>query len=742
MGRLTYALLAGRGNPFKSGLPAALTETQSDLLNSVEFVITTDPDHPEAQYRFTFFRKRVEFGRNGRVIDEKPGLYTIQLSERVIVEYPTIVERAERFLGEMLWDEFDFTLYDSCTPSDILDSGGHPITLSPINNNKLLTTWMRPVREVDLYCRIEIRENGNDYFEEMVTGVMKSAMGGKNIMLEHEQDHNIYLNGTDNREYHTERTFDLKFIPVQMNGIARVPNKPTKNVGSGYDFTFWTPTNGVTPDYAKLAEAGTTRILPVVAATPNTAATYRNTSNQQVALRWNRHIDAYEWLKKVFNHAYGEGLWVFTCDDSPIKFWMAGLRENMEGIVDGAFTEVFEHPVNVSADQPLNRRLLLPMALWGLHDDLDDDNDANDPHPILHGSWEKRSRSAWEQIMELCLFCGWIPLIDWDRSFNPPKVKIHFQNRETYQRGYDTLVPFASSNEVFYEAELGVSVQRPKLFRNADEAQGWNDDWYATRNGPDCLDTVTMPQANPYVVPATAESPAKITMSLTFGGISNGQRFVDQGALDTIPIGWYSTCYHTPQQNAFPNVVWISQPVTTANFPSTTPLISAGFIQPPDPTMDPAIHQAGIFGPIIGGSFSYTKSDQSRERRTSSTVRQLLARYYATFFVRSDSKFRADYGTITQFTNPEDGTRSWKNVKPFFTTNVAVVEADTNILITHWTKTVTRKTRANETEVETQQISRVSPFFDSSWKDETMERGNVSGRAPDEDAGPRESKIA
>jgi hypothetical protein len=674
-----------------------------------------------------FYRQRVPIGRNERVVDSKSGVFSIQVREGVIVEYPTIVEKAERFLGEMLLDGFDFKLYDSTNPADIIDADGHPIVLAPQNNYKLFTTWMRPLREVDLYCRIEIRENGNADFEEMVTGVLKTAVTGQDITLEHEQDHNQYLNDQTNREINTERVFAMKFIPIQMNGLARVPRAMTKNVGSGYDVNFWTATNGVTPDYPPEADGAAMLVVPCVAGdNTGTPFTYTNLSGQVVNARWNRHISVYEWLKLAFNEAYGEDKWVFTCDDSPFEFAMCGLKEDMTGI-DTLLQAAFVRP-NFGPNQPVEKWWLLPLALWGLHDDL---ADGEEPHPFLENSWQKRFRSFWEQMQELCLCAGYMPLIDWDRSTTPAKVVIHFQDRTKFTRSYTTQVPYESSPEAFYESELGVAVERMKLFMNADEQQGWMDDWFAMRMGNGINDTVTRPQANSYTVPATAQKPASLQITLTMGGITNGGHIVDDGALSHLHIGWYSMSlpgYSDPFE-----AVRITRPRTTENWPTTTPLMSLGLLAHAlDPTLG-VNHRPVLFGPVIKGRFAFTKTDGSTSNHICVSFRQLLARFYATWFVRSDAKSRRKYGTITQFTNPSNGTITWRNVKPYYTTQVPVTEADAEITTTHWCMGVRRIIGTNDTEVEGQQIVRTNSYFDGGWQDDDLVTGNTPGLPPEDD---------
>lgn len=743
MGKLTFAIDYGRqdvNNPYADG--------------SVTFILQ-EIVGPEAVYRISLYRARVVTARDGRPIDP-PGDYVVNLRNSVIAGMPVISEKTESFFGEALVDGFEFKIYDSTNPADVVstgaanagESGSYPIILAPQNNYKLFTTWIRPKREADVYCRIEIKENGQTDFEEMVTGVLKGAVSGDDVFLEHEQDHNIRLNTTTNREYNTERVWSLKFAPVQMNGLTKVPVRPTA-------MTFWDPRGELGP---------VTTALPYDTFANITieqgvfSFRYKNTLTQNVYARWNRHINANKWLTMLWDEAFGEDKWVFECEDSPMEFQIASLNEDLRTVTP---TGQWLTP-NVGPNATPEQWVLLPQALWGFHDNFPGQvilgYGTVEPVPNIKEHWKARFRSSWETVIEFCYHYGWLPLIDWDRSASPPKVKITFKDRTRFETSFDTLVPVTSSPEAFYEAETGIAIERLETFLNQRDDQGWCDDWFAMRgpaasdalrDGLDTTDVVTKPQSNAYVVPGTAQKPAKLETLMIFGGHSTASVTHPSGAgYQLMVVGWYNMSLPNYSQSvnraagdAKPEIEFRD---TTENWPSLTPLMASGAAA--DPAVAPG-NMMYLFGPVMLGRFRYTKSDgttayagvdmtaytgQPDAGKGCTSFRQLLARFYAPWFVRIDSKYKRKYATITQFTNPDTETVTWRNTRSFYTTNLPVTEASNDILVSHWASAITRDLGANETDIETQLAVKSNSFFDNGWQDEDEQIGDVPGAPPDE----------
>lgn len=684
-----------------------------------------------------------------------PQAYTFVIDHTVLAKLPVYRKQVERWFSEATIDDFDLDLYDTPTMRDLIEQPaglelggkylGAPALAGDINR-RLFTSFMKPADDIDLYCKIELLEKGATQWKTVVTGKAQNAIEGENRRLYHRLDA-IYLNRLTNREYDAELFWNVKFVHLALAGLAAVPAEASAaDDGSSYYLPFFNyPIFGSQPGPYPFERQGNFTIWQQVA-----EEAYVANDNTLRHWIWPRHINGALLIKTILGAAYGTTNFEFECDDSEFTFTGARLSWDQQSITDD-IDATYERTPNLADGQPVKNWLLLPMCLFGYWDSILPNIFGNDPVPIPKALWYKRFQTAWEIILEIAYLNGWVVKCD---IGNGDKVKVAMRRRRGSGRLFTTIVPHEDKHTAFPESESGISVGRFESFQNAIANRGFFDDWYASKikNVNGTIDVVqntsSNPQANPYVVPATAQNPAKYLESLCFGDESGRPGVVKPGLWE-YAVGWYgtyalgsgvfggSTIYGALACDSGKTSLLHVDSRTSVDFPMLAPLIYHGSgIGDPDV---PADAIPVMFKPVLRGYFMHVTKAGDEIKVTADSYRQLLARFYSLYFVKSDRKIARKYSTITQFedvsgtpqTNSNYGTMSFDNIDLFFETEILPGADKLPGESDYWVKMVERDFNTWETSAEFDSAGRgISPFDDGDFQDGSEETGTNPGTPP------------
>lgn len=608
-----------------------------------------------------------------------PSVY-IKLRGRLITKLPVSIEESENYFTETTTNEFTIGLYNTRSPADIIsidwDGKSGQLAFQDTSDGRLLFLAIKPTELTSV--KGQFSEDEGEGFLHTATGEMQDAIGGEDYRWIHAKEEDPLLDERLNMPLDAEQIFDLKFIHAIHSGLEQCPVKPSiredgvvpgdpiTNVADSQSWYMPFDSDVETPHLPYVEIAGQKVVQGIDQLVTISTQSYNH--------RWTRHIHAYLWLKSVFDYTFGEDKWEMECDASPI--YIQGNR-----LVDGPYLidpSMFKSPISqdegtaaeVIIAPPelgnIQNWILLPQALWGLYKNEITIEGAHQ----LESAWPSYHQSALDSIHEFCHILGWILLIE----DNGEKAKIKFQSRLKPREQYFTgPVPVSAKPEAFPESENGIQVEGLHTFLNWSSADGWYDDLYAVKKGEsgtpykiteDLTGTlrrnVVDPQANPYTVPATAKKPAVLKTVVRLGGFQGGANssILQSG-------GYYATFD--------PASPYIDNP--QRQFPMCTPLVWSPAILAVDGTFNPDVLASGDllfdFQPAATAYFNITKSDGSTAIISCDSLRQCLARFYATLFVKSARKYTLEESTISKFwlIDPATGDRigkpSSKNIKLF-----------------------------------------------------------------------------